>query len=203
MWFSTENGSRMTSFKNKIRGKKYKLGRSNSVEQLEVRKRNGGGISSQVAACDWQYLNFSPSPQNGGTAKGDHRPGNPGRRSSMVIQSPVGSALWSDEGCGADDPADRGPPKRAVSEYVIAGNRNESPGKNSSTPHPTEVRMRSKDSGSAKSRPLSWLCSMPKYFISEESLNATDEQESKCEVYSLPDSGHRAAALAGWRKVGR
>lgn len=161
MWFPTGNGSQIANFKNKICSKKYHFGRSNSVEQLEIRKRNA--FSAEVG--EWQYVNFNTTTQNNDNNKRKvNEKNSSNRRSSMVIQSLPVNMMWSGstdrlnvldsvDGCRLQE--------RSTSECIINGN-DESPNKIQST---TSTYLR-------KSRPLSWLYGI----ISEESRNFGDQE---------------------------
>lgn len=172
----------MTSFKNKIRGKKYAFKHSNSVEQLDragkdERKNKQNDFAAD--AVDWEFVNFNTGLFNNGGGKSNQKSN---RRNSMVIQSPT-SPLWyggDDSGEIASTPNHLSNVKRSMSECVISPA--DVPCKINA---PVEVKLRPKDNNAgARIRPTSWLCAMPRYFISEESLTAS-ENERKFQTRQL------------------
>ncbi|KAL6982231.1 hypothetical protein U1Q18_051017 [Sarracenia purpurea var. burkii] len=169
MWFSTEHGFRMSSFKSKIRGKKYALKHATSVEDLErpptikedqqnVRKQNG--FSDEAA--DWEFVNFNPGIFSSN------------RRNSMMAQAP--SSMWSNQPDESQtDGCERSPENGDKDDDKISQQSGScssySPSSNPSSEQNTAaVTRRTKENASHRSRPPSWLIALPRYFISEESL---------------------------------
>lgn len=60
MWFTTpENSFRMSSFKTKMRRRKYALTRGNSTAGSE-KKKNKDECSAKGVLADWEFVNFNP-----------------------------------------------------------------------------------------------------------------------------------------------
>lgn len=63
MWFTSDSGFRMSSFKTKIRGRKYALrgggGGTGSVS-ASPQKGGGGGRKAAVNADEWEFVSFNP-----------------------------------------------------------------------------------------------------------------------------------------------
>lgn len=158
MWFSADHGFRMSSFKSKIRGKKYALKHAASVEDLARQqaqakepKQNGFTVDS---AGDFEFVNFNPNMFCGN------------RRNSMIASQQSSPQRECDEDATE---------KSSITSESDGLEKEET---TKSSPVSEVVVRRAKENSSYRSRPPSWLCALPRYFISEESLNMV-EQESK------------------------
>jgi hypothetical protein len=64
MWFTSEPSFRMSSFKTKIRRRKYSLncggGSSGSGPSPNSRSLENGGGCTKEAAAEWEFVNFNP-----------------------------------------------------------------------------------------------------------------------------------------------
>lgn len=88
MWFTSEPSLRMSSFKTKIRRRKYALARgggSRGSEPLpDVTDDNAGGCTKNVAE-EWEFVNFNPVIYG---------------RGRVLAQPPSPTSLPGDNGCG-------------------------------------------------------------------------------------------------------
>jgi hypothetical protein len=92
MWFTSEPSLRMSSFKTKIRRRKYALARggggSGSGPPPHVTDDNAGGCTKKVAE-GWEFVNFNPMVYG---------------RSRVSAQPPPPPPLPGDDGCGLAPP---------------------------------------------------------------------------------------------------
>ena len=70
--------------------------------------------------------------------------------------------------------------KRSMSECAINPPSEASSALQNHTPVEVKLRPRDNSGSCARIRPTSWLCAMPRYFISEESLNASEGERKFC-----------------------